>query len=280
MAEAACDNAVHLVDSHAHLDFPGLTDRLDEVFKNAAAVGVRDILSIGTTPASWDVIVPLAESRLKSKKGPRVFATVGVHPCDCAEVKAHTLADTLSERTASPAVVGLGETGLDFFHQPFDRAHQEACLAAHMQVGIAHNLPLVIHTREAEEATLQVLAPAMQRGLRVVIHCFSGSAGFAEACLAMGCYISFSGIVTFKKAEALREVVRLVPLDRLLVETDAPYLAPDPYRGKTNEPAFVRHTAEKIAAVKGIALDEVAAATTHNFFRLFTKAAPHAGITL
>lgn len=255
-----------LIDSHTHLDFPQLASDRAGVLKRAQEAGLEAMLSIGTTPDGWKEIVDLAEAT------PSVFATVGLHPCDVKGVDAAGLADQMTPFLSSPKVVGLGETGLDFFHKPFDAAHQKACLDVHMQLGLKHDLPLVIHSREAEDATVDVLKPFMEKGGRCVMHCFSGTMDFAQACLDMGCYISFSGIITFKKADALRDVVRAVPWDRILVETDAPYLAPEPFRGKTNQPAFVVHTAQKVGDIKDVSLDTVAEHTTANFYRLFSKA--------
>ena len=256
-----------LVDSHAHWDFKEFDGERDDLWARAEAAGVRTVLSIGTKPESWSRIVEIVEGY------DGMFATVGVHPCDSATVSQNGLTETLCQAAAHPKVVGLGETGLDCFHQPFDLKHQKALFEAHMAAGKSLDLPLVVHTRDAEKATLDMLKEGVRSyDMRGVIHCFSGSLDFAKACLDLGFYISFSGILTFKNARTLHEVARFVPLDRALVETDAPYLAPHPMRGKRNESSFVRHTALALADLKDMAFDDVARATTDNFFTLFTKA--------
>ncbi|MGB0919153.1 MAG: TatD family hydrolase [Holosporaceae bacterium] len=256
------------VDSHAHLDFDAFKGRHHDVLKKAHQAGVKTIVSIGTTLKSWDPILTIAE------KHPPVYATVGIHPCDAKDVAAKGLKELLLEKAKHPKVVGFGETGLDFFHKPFDATHQEAMLWQHIEAGHKADLPLVIHSRAAEEATLSVLKEAALQGTRCVMHCFSGTKAFASACLDLGFYLSFSGILTFKNAKELQDIAQFAPLDRVLVETDAPYLAPHPLRGKTNEPAFVQHTARKLADLKSLSLQAIATQTTQNFYRLFSKAAP------
>lgn len=257
-----------LVDSHAHWDFSDFDGEHDDLWTRARAAGVGTVLSIGTTPERWSKILQLVE------RYPNMYATVGVHPCDSAPVPLEGVEELLCTSAAHPKVVGLGETGLDFFHKPFDQAHQEAMFCAHMDVGCALDLPLIVHTREAEEATLTLLKEGVKKGVRGVIHCFSGSLAFAKSCLELGFFISFSGIITFKNAKALRDVVAAVPLERILVETDAPYLAPHPYRGKRNESSYVRYVANQVADIKGLPFEEIAHATSQNFFRLFLKAQP------
>lgn len=266
-----------LVDSHAHLDFQQFDGDREALLQRAYQQSVGAVVSIGTQAKGWQGILRIVETlgAQSQKKGvqdvPYLFATMGVHPCDVKGINTDTLGAALAEHVQHPQVVGLGETGLDFFHTPFDEAQQQRCLFVHAEVGLKHDLPLVIHSRNAEEATVKALKPWMQKGLRAVIHCFSGTAEFAKACLDMGCFISFSGIVTFKKTDTLQDVARTMPMDRLLVETDAPYLAPMPHRGKRNESAFVAHTAEKIADLRGIALEELTQQTTRNFCTLFSK---------
>lgn len=256
-----------LVDSHAHWDFKDFEGERDALWKRAQEAGVEVVLSIGTTPEGWPRILDIAGQY----EG--MFATVGVHPCDGGGVPVQGLTDSLCAAATHPKVVGLGETGLDCFHQPYDLNHQKALFEAHMVAGQTLGMPLVVHTRDAEDETLLMLKMGVQSyNMRGVIHCFSGSLDFAKACLDLGFYISLSGILTFKNARELHEVARFVPLDRVLVETDAPYLAPHPMRGKRNESSFVRYTALKLADLKGMAFGEVARATTDNFFNLFTKA--------
>ena len=231
-----------LVDSHAHWDFKDFDEERDALWQRAQDAGVRAVLTIGTQPQGWPRILEIAD------RYDGMFATIGVHPCDSASVVCDGLIERLCAEAAHPKVVGFGETGLDCFHQPCDLEHQKKLFEAHMAAGQKRGLPLIVHTRDAEDVTLEMLRTGVKTyDMRGVIHCFSGSIDFAKACLDLGFYISFSGILTFKNATQLHEVARFVPLDKMLVETDAPYLAPHPMRGKRNESAFVRHTALKLA---------------------------------
>jgi TatD DNase family protein len=255
-----------LVDSHCHLDFPELAADQDGVMARARNAGVGHCLTICTQVTRADVIRAVAE------KYPDVSCTVGIHPHEAGREPAVDTARLL-ELAAHDKVVGFGETGLDFYYEHSPRADQERSFRVHIAAARAAGLPVVIHSRDADTETAAVIADEMAQGAFAgLIHCFSSGLDLARAALDHGLYISFSGIVTFKKADALREVVKAVPLDRILVETDAPYLAPVPYRGKTNEPAFVTHTAALVAELKGVGRDELAARTTDNFFRLFSKA--------
>jgi len=256
-----------LVDSHCHLSFPELGRDRSAVLQRAAEAGVGRFLTVATCPENWPSVLEISRAEAP------VYATLGIHP---TEVVPHHLVglaqDLVDQASQNPKVVAFGETGLDFYHTPCDRATQIASFSQHIQAAVAADLPLVIHTREAEEATFQLLEEAVRQApLRGVIHCFTGTRPFAEQMLNLGFYLSFAGIVTFKNAAALQEIAAFVPLDRLLVETDAPYLAPHPHRGKTNEPAFVVHTAQKIADLKGVSLCQVAQQTTQNFFTLFSR---------
>jgi TatD DNase family protein len=258
---------MHFVDSHCHLEFDAFEADRDALLERARQVGVQTMLSIGTRLDSWPQILALAE------KHRDIFATLGLHPTDIEAPLLEGLADRLYDAGQHPRVVGFGETGLDFYHTPYDEAQQIKALDAHVEAALRADMPVIIHTRDAEAATTNALKAACQRGpLRGVIHCFSGSQAFAEEMLALGFYISFSGVVTFKNALALQEVARCVPLDRFLIETDAPFLAPQPFRGKRNEPSFVVHTAEKIANLREMTVADVAHHTTANFFTLFQKA--------
>jgi TatD DNase family protein len=255
-----------LVDSHCHLDFDDFGPELPEVIARARRAGVGTMLTICTKVTEFPEVRGLAEANAD------IWASVGIHPHEAATQPATDTA-ALVEMARHPKVVGIGETGLDFHYDHSPRDRQEAAFRAHAAAARATGLPLIVHTREADERTAAVLAEeAAEGGLTGVIHCFSSGRQLAEKALDLGFYISLSGIVTFKKAEELRAIAADVPLDRLLVETDAPYLAPIPHRGKRNEPAFVVHTAAVVAELKGIAPEELARRTTENFFRLFSKA--------
>ena len=255
-----------LIDSHCHLDFPELTSDESGVLARARTAGVAGMLTIGTRLDQFERVRAIAE------RHDNVWCSVGVHPHEAKEEGQRT-PDRLIEATRHPKVVGIGETGLDFYYEHSPRAEQAESFRAHIAASRETGLPLIVHTRNADAETGDMLEEEHGKGaFPGLIHCFSSGRAMAERALALGLYISISGIVTFKAAEELRAIVRDVPLDRLLVETDAPYLAPIPKRGKTNEPAFVAHTAAKVAELKGVSLAELEAATTDNFFRLFTKA--------
>jgi TatD DNase family protein len=257
-----------LVDSHCHLDFPDFAAERDAVIARARAAGVGTMLTIGTRLDQFPGVLAIAESHAD------IWCSVGAHPHEAAD-HAATGAEALAALAAHPRVVGIGETGLDFHYDHSPRDVQEQVFRAHIRAAQASGLPLIIHAREADDDVARILreeaAPAG------VLHCFSSGRGLAEAALDLGFYISISGIVTFRNAEELRAIVRDVPLDRLLVETDAPYLAPVPHRGRRNEPAYVAATAAAVAALKGIEPEALAAATSDNFFRLFRKAQRPAG---
>jgi TatD DNase family protein len=254
-----------LVDSHCHLDFPDFAPERGAVIARAVAAGIGTILTICTRLDQFDGVRAIAES------DPRIWCSAGVHPHE-AEAHADLIADRLVALAAHPRVVGIGETGLDFHYDHSPHEVQERVFRAHVAASKASGLPLIIHAREADDAIAAILAK--EQPPPGVLHCFTAGRALAEAALDLGFYISISGIVTFRNADDLRSIVRDLPLDRLLVETDAPYLAPVPYRGKRNEPAFVAATAAFVADLKGIAAEALADATTANFFRLFTKARP------
>lgn len=257
-----------IVDSHCHLDYPGLAEREAEVVAAARSAGVGAMLTIGTTRAGWGQAIAIAERR------PEVWAAVGIHPHHAGE---EGLGDPgpLVEAARHPKVVAIGETGLDFFYDRAPRDAQERSLRTHIEACRITGLPLVVHTRDADEATIAVLEEEMAKGpFRGVIHCFSSSRRLAERALALGCHLGIGGILTFRRSEDLRTIVKDVPLERCLLETDAPYLAPVPHRGKTNEPAFTVHTAKALAELKGVPLAEVERVTTAAFFGLFAKARP------
>ncbi|HVZ70399.1 MAG TPA: TatD family hydrolase [Rhizomicrobium sp.] len=254
-----------LVDSHCHLDFPEFASELDAVVQRAADAGVRVCVTIGTTLAKFPQVEAVAG------KFPNVWCSVGIHP---HEAEKELLADSgpLLERAKNPKVVAIGETGLDYYYEHSPRAEQQQNFRAHIAASRETRLPLVVHTRDAEDDTISILREEMGKGtFPGLIHCFTGTKKLAGAALELGFCISVSGIATFKKSDELRDVLKDIPLDRLLVETDAPYLAPMPHRGKRNEPAFVKNTAAVLAGLKGVSAEEIAERTTENFFRLFTK---------
>jgi TatD DNase family protein len=254
-----------LVDSHCHLDFKDFGEERGAVIARARAAGVGTMLTISTRLDEFPQVKGLAEAH----EG--IWCSVGAHPHEAAE-HAGLTPGTLAELAAAPKVVAIGETGLDFHYDLSPREMQERVFRTHIAASRETGLPLVIHSREADRETARILG--QERPPPGVLHSFTGGRELAESALALGFYISISGIVTFKNAEDLRKIVRDLPLDRMLVETDSPYLAPVPYRGRRNEPAFVAATAAFVAALKGLDAQDFAAATTANFFRLFQKARP------
>ncbi len=256
-----------LVDSHCHLDFPEFAPELDAVVARAKDAGVGLCVTIGTKMSGFARVREVAE------RFDNVWCSVGVHPHE-AEVEALANEAPLIEAARHPKVVGIGETGLDYYYEHSPRDAQKQNFRAHIAASRSTGLPLIVHTRDSDEDTIAILHEEMKRApFTGLIHCFTGTQALADAALAIGFSISVSGIATFKNSQGLRDVIARVPLDRLLVETDAPYLAPVPKRGKRNEPAFVAHTAAVLATLKGVTADALAAATTENFFRLFTKVA-------
>ncbi|MDA0191085.1 MAG: TatD family hydrolase [Proteobacteria bacterium] len=250
-----------LVDSHCHLDFPDLANRLPEVLGLMAQNGVGCAVCIGVSLEQMPRILALAEAHS------RIFASVGVHP-ESADVREPSEDDLLAV-AAHPRVIAIGETGLDYYWHKDAPAWQRERFRTHIRAARACGKPLVVHTRDAAADTLRLMQEEGAGDVGGIMHCFTESWGVAEAALAQGFHISLSGIVTFRNAVALKEVARRVPLDRLLVETDAPFLAPVPFRGKTNQPGYVKHVAEEIARLREIPYEAVVEATTANFFRLF-----------
>jgi TatD DNase family protein len=253
-----------LVDSHCHLNFPEFKEDFPEVLRRAELNGIQTMLTVNTRLSEALEIQAIAEAHAN------IFCTVGVHPHDAKDCLFDELQSRLTELAHHPKTVGIGETGLDYYYNNSPSPEQLKAFESHLEVARQLMLPIVIHTRQADTDTLACLDNYPEA--KGVFHCFSGSREMAQAGLDRGYYISFSGIITFKKADDLREIVKYVPLDRLLVETDAPFLAPIPHRGKRNEPAFTRHTAEMVADLKGVPLATVAQETTTNFFNLFQKA--------
>ena len=256
------------VDSHCHLNYAGLDDRQEEVLAKARAAGVSTMLNISTRAAEWDAVLGVAE------REPDVWASIGIHPHD-ADTHEDVETALLVEKAAHPRIVGIGETGLDFYYDKSDRDRQRASFRRHIAAARETGLPLIVHTREAEDDTRDILTEEMGKGAFTgVIHCFTASAALAKDMIDIGFYISLSGIVTFRNAADLRETAHLIPRDRLLIETDSPFLAPVPHRGKPCEPAFVADTARALSAELDWPIEDLAAQTSANFFRLFSKAMP------
>jgi TatD DNase family protein len=254
------------VDSHCHLNYKGLVEDQAAVIARAKDAGVSTMLNISTRESEWDDVIGVAERHTN------IWASVGIHP---HEADAHVTVDTvkLTTKADHPRVVAIGETGLDYYYDHSDRAQQQTSFRAHIAAARDTGLPLIVHTRDAEDDTGDILKDEMGRGrYSGVIHCFTASQAFAETALSLGFYISISGIVTFKNAKDLQAAAALIPADRLLIETDSPFLAPVPHRGKVGEPAFVADTARFLAELRGISVEQLATETTANFFALFGKA--------
>jgi TatD DNase family protein len=257
-----------LVDSHCHLDFADFESERDEIVARARRTGVGIMVTICTKVSEFDRVLAIAE------RYDDVYCSVGIHPHEAAAEPAVDAA-RLIELARHPRVVGIGETGLDYFYEHSPRADQARSFRAHIAAARETGLPLIVHTRDADDDMAAILRDEQARGpFSGVLHCFSSSRALAETAIGLGLYISMSGIVTFKKADALRATVAAMPVERLLVETDAPYLAPIPNRGRRNEPAFVVHTAAEVGRIKGLGAAEIADATTRNFLRLFAKIKP------
>lgn len=254
------------VDSHCHLNYGGLVEDQAAVLARARGAGVSTMLNISTREREWGEIIATAEREAD------VWASVGIHPHEADE---HPDVDTarLVAMAAHPRVIAIGETGLDYYYDHSDRDRQRASFRAHIAAARETGLPLIVHTRDAEEDTASILRDEMGRGAYPgVIHCFTASDDFARIALDLGLYISISGIATFKNAKELQATAATIAADRLLIETDAPFLAPVPHRGKTCEPAFVADTARFLADLRGVSIEDLAAETSHNFFNLFSKA--------
>jgi TatD DNase family protein len=254
------------IDSHCHLNYKGLVEDQAAVLERARVAGVSTMLNISTRESEWDDVVEVAERHTD------IWASVGIHP---HEADAHPDIDTakLVDRARHPRVVAIGETGLDYYYDKSDREQQRTSFRSHIAAARDTGLPLIVHTRDAEDDTASILTEEMGKGAYTgVIHCFTASDAFAEVALDLGLFISISGIVTFKNAKDLQATAAKVPQDRLLIETDSPFLAPAPHRGRACEPAFVVDTARFLAEIRGESVDELACYTSANFHRLFTKA--------
>jgi TatD DNase family protein len=262
-----------LIDSHCHLDFSDLAIQREAVLAHAESAGVGVMLTISTRVRRFSDLLEIVEPH------DNIYCSIGTHPHHAAEERDVTL-EELVKFTRHPKVVAIGEAGLDYHYDNSPREDQERGFRTHIAAARQTGLPLVIHARDADDDIAGILEEETARGaFPFVLHCFTGGPELARRGLALGGYVSFSGVLTFKKSEALREIAKAVPLDRLLVETDAPYLAPEPLRGRTNEPANVAYTARRLAAVHGLDETELANATTENFFRLFSKV-PHAAASI
>jgi TatD DNase family protein len=253
------------IDSHCHIDFPEFATQHQALLENMREAKVTHALCVSVNLADWPRVYALAAAH------ETLFASVGVHPDHTPEAEALTQADLLS-RATMPRVVAIGETGLDYYRLTGDLSWQRERFRTHIGAAKACAKPLIIHTRAAAADTIAIMTEEDAGCAGGVMHCFTETWDVAKAALDMGFFISFSGIITFKNAGDLREVVRQVPLDRLLIETDSPYLAPVPHRGKTNQPAYVKHVAECVSAIKNVSVEAIAEATTENFFTLFRDA--------
>lgn len=254
-----------LVDHHCHLDFPDLAADQDGIVARAKAAGVGVMVTISTHVKRLPALIEIAE------RYPNVFCSVGTHP-HYADEEPDVTTEQLVELSAHPKVVAIGEAGLDYYYQKSSREAQAEGFRRHIAAARETGLPLEIHARDADEDTAEILEMAHAEGpFPAILHCYTGGPDLARRAAALGIYVSFTGVVTFKRSEALREIAAAVPIDQILVETDSPYLAPVPFRGKTNEPAYVTYTAACLAEVRGMPVDEFADKTTENFFRLFGK---------
>jgi TatD DNase family protein len=256
------------VDSHCHLNYKGLVEDQGAVISRAREAGVSAMLNISTREAEWEDVIRLAEQHKD------IWASIGIHPHD-ADAHAHIDTAKLVAKAGHPRVVAIGETGLDYYYDKSDREQQKLSFRAHIAAARETGLPIIVHTRDAEADTYAIMAEEMEKGAYTgVIHCFTASQDFADKALSLGLYISLSGIVTFKNAKDLQAVAQIVPEDRLLIETDSPFLAPVPHRGKPCEPAFVVDTAHFLCNLREVGLNYLAQTTSDNFYRLFDKAKP------
>jgi TatD DNase family protein len=257
-----------LVDSHCHLDFPDFADDLDDIVARAAAAGIERIVTISTRVRRLGALLAITE------RFPNVYCSVGTHPHQVDEEDGIP-ADELIGLTDHPKVVALGEAGLDYFYQHGSREAQERGFRAHIAAARVTGLPLVVHTREADQDCARILEDEMAKGsFRAVLHCYTGGRDLAMTAISLGLSISFTGILTFKNSQALRDLAAELPADRIMVETDSPYLAPGKFRGKRNEPSYVVEIARVLAETRGVSLEEISRQTTANFFRLFSKVPP------
>ena len=251
-----------MIDSHCHLDHEPLFQDLENVIKRSKEIGLEKILTICTTLDSFTNILKIIE------KDPMIYGTFGIHPHEAKDNIVYT-DQIINHVKQSNKIIGIGETGLDFFYNHSDRDQQIKSFEEHIQASIKLNMPLIIHSRDAEDETYQILKNHEKDNLKILMHCFTGSKNFADKLLELNSYFSASGIITFKNAIDLQETFKTIPLDKLLIETDSPFLAPVPNRGKKNEPSFIKYTAEKLAEIKDVSFSEISSRTTNNFNNLF-----------
>ena len=253
-----------IVDSHCHLDYPHLYNQLDDVIKRAESNNIKKLLTICTTLESFDKI------KLIIEKYNLIYGTFGIHPHETEKHKKVDSKFIMNVKKNNTKVIGVGETGLDYYYNHSDKKIQKKSFIEHISSARELNIPVIVHSRDAENDTFEIIKTAKQNStLKVLIHCFTGTKDFAKKLLDIGCYISISGIVTFKNSTELSETASYIPLDRLLVETDSPYLAPSPLRGKSNEPSFIVHTVAKLSEIKNVSTDIIEEKTTKNFKELF-----------
>lgn len=250
-----------IVDSHCHLDFEPLLSNINEVLKNAKKNNIKSILTIGTSLESSKKVLEIVE------KYENIYGTVGIHPNSTTNYL-NDIDKLIDIKKKNKKILAFGETGLDYFYKRSERKDQIFSFEKHIEFAISEKVPVIIHTRDANEDTILIIKKYYKK-TKFLIHCFTGNLEFAKKLLNLECLISFSGIITFKKSHELRDVVKFVPLDRILIETDSPYLSPDPFRGKSNEPANLRIIAENIATIKKISFEEISEVTTKNFHKLF-----------
>jgi TatD DNase family protein len=261
-----------IIDHHCHLDFPQFAGDFPGVIERAKATGVGVMVTISTRVSKLGTLLEL------TTRDPDLYCSVGTHPHNADQEMDVTTEDLVRLATSHHKIVAIGEAGLDYFYQKSSRENQAEGFRRHIAAARITGLPLEIHTRDADDDCKAILENEHAKGaFPAILHCYTGGMDLAMRAVELGLFVSFTGVVSFKKSDALREIAKAVPLNRILVETDAPYLAPEPFRGKTNEPAYIVHTAAAIAKARGVSSEEIAAATTENFFRLFTKVKPPQG---
>ena len=253
-----------MIDSHCHLDHSPLYEKLDEVVNRAQLIGVKFLLTISTSLKSFETVKTIVS------KYENIYGTLGIHP---HETKDHVNVNKkmlLELKGRNSKIIGIGETGLDFFYLYSDKLIQKKKFIEHIEAAIDLDLPIIVHSRDSENDTFNILKDFYSKNPKILIHCFTGSTNFSKRLLDLGAYISLSGIITFKKSTELQETVSLIPIDRLLIETDSPFLAPEPKRGSTNEPSFIKYTAQKLAEIKNISYNDLIVYTSNNFIKLFS----------
>ena len=254
-----------IIDSHCHLDYEPMFSNLNEVIERAKKIGVKYMLTISVTDKKYNIILDII------KKYSVVYGTYGIHPHEAKNHNEITKNIIIKNIKKSQKIIGIGETGLDFYYNHSDKENQVKLFEEHIKASIESNMPLIVHSRNAEELTLSILKKYSKNNLKILMHCFTGSKEFAEKLLELNAYFSASGIITFKKSDDLKDTFKSIPLKNILIETDAPYLSPEPLRGKSNEPAHVVHTAKFLANLKDVKYDDFCMNTSKNFFKLFGK---------